>query len=266
MKRIVTALVLIPAVVAVTWWGPRWLLFLAVLPFAGLSLREYFDLSARMGYAPHRPLCYSLGLALLVLAWLRPAHLVAGIVAGAFLLLAAEALAREDPRQVLPSASTGFLGVLYVVVPFAAMLGLRLAPSGAHLILFVLVLIWVGDTAAYYVGRAIGRHKLTPRLSPGKTVEGAVASLLATFVVGYLWLERWQWIPLPATVHAVTLPLALNLAAQVGDLVESALKRGAGVKDSSEILPGHGGMLDRVDSLLLALPTLWYYYVFALAS
>jgi phosphatidate cytidylyltransferase len=120
----------------------------------------------------------------------------------------------------------------------------RASDQGSWILIYLLILVWVGDTAAYFIGRAIGRRKLARTISPGKTIEGTVGSLALTVAVGY-WLFH-AWFPgVPsAAIHAVLLPLVVNAAAQLGDLAESGLKRGAGVKDSSTLLPGHGGMLD----------------------
>jgi phosphatidate cytidylyltransferase len=127
---------------------------------------------------------------------------------------------------------------------------------GQVLVLYVLILTWVGDTAAYYVGRSMGRHRLAPRVSPGKTWEGTVASLLASMALGYFALNHF-FPSVPLWLNLFT-ALLVNVAGQLGDLAESALKRGAGVKDSGGLLPGHGGMLDRVDALLFAIPVMWY--------
>lgn len=265
MKRVLTALVLIPAVVALIVRAPGWLLFLAVAGVAGLALREYLDLAGRIGPLSSRALTYLVGLALCLAAWQRPAGLLVGVGVGAALLLASVVVSRENYSRAWPGVATCVLGLVYVVLPFAFLLTLRTEPSGHKLVLLGLVLTWVGDAAAYYVGRAFGRRKLAPRLSPGKTIEGAMGSLAATLAAGY-WLVRERgWFPGATPVDAWLLPLMLSLAAQVGDLVESALKRAADVKDSSDLLPGHGGMLDRVDALLLALPMLWYYYFYGSA-
>ncbi|MFQ5816783.1 MAG: phosphatidate cytidylyltransferase [Terriglobia bacterium] len=265
MKRVLTAVVLIPIVVVLVWWGPGWLLFLAVLPVMGSSLWEYFELAGRMGQVSPRGVSYLGGLGLCLLGWRSPAYLLMALVAAGLLLLVSEFFLRKNHSEILPGAATGMLGLLYVALPFGFLLDLHARPSGPKLVLLLLVLIWVGDTAAYYGGRVLGRHKLAPRVSPGKTMEGSLASLVATLAVGFWLVRRMGWFPDSSLIHALALPLALNLAAQMGDLVESALKRGAGVKDSSQLLPGHGGMLDRIDSLLLAVPTLWYYCFFVLS-
>ena len=122
-------------------------------------------------------------------------------------------------------------------------------------LVFGLVVSWIGDTGAYYVGRRYGRHKLAPRVSPGKSWEGSIASAVVSAAAGVLALPRL--IPGVGMGEALALALAANVAGQVGDLAESAIKRGAGVKDSGTLLPGHGGLLDRVDSSMFALPVLY---------
>jgi phosphatidate cytidylyltransferase len=155
---------------------------------------------------------------------------------------------------------------------------LRQQWAGAFWILYLLLVVWAGDVLAYFVGRAVGRHLMSPRVSPKKTWEGAAASLLASLGVGILLfghalqvssfllriglIERRDGmfgLEKPELWPIVLLTVALNIAAQLGDLVESLIKRGAGVKDSGTILPGHGGMLDRIDALLFAAPVLWFY-------
>jgi len=120
-----------------------------------------------------------------------------------------------------------------------------------------MVIIWVGDTAAYFVGRSIGKHPLAPHLSPKKTWEGTVASFLGSMIVALVF-ARFITVPLP---HLVAMAGVGNVAGQVGDLLESAYKRSAGIKDSGSLLPGHGGVLDRIDALILAIPVVWYYWI-----
>src|SRR5262249_19863254 len=148
----------------------------------------------------------------------------------------------------------------------------------AFYVLYLLLVVWAGDIFAYFVGKSIGRHLMAPRVSPKKTWEGAAASVIASVAVG--WLLFKYSLPIssallsagliqrrdglfgleqPAMGPVIVLSIVLNVAAQLGDLVESLIKRGAGVKDSGGLLPGHGGMLDRIDALLFAAPVLWYY-------
>jgi phosphatidate cytidylyltransferase len=155
---------------------------------------------------------------------------------------------------------------------------LRQQWAGAFYLLYLLLVVWAGDIFAYFVGKSIGRHLMSPRISPKKTWEGAAASLVASVAVGWLLfryalpissallriglIERRDGLfglEQPAMAPIILLTIALNIAAQLGDLVESLIKRGAGVKDSGAILPGHGGMFDRIDALLFAAPVLWFY-------
>src|SRR5262249_47944819 len=150
---------------------------------------------------------------------------------------------------------------------------------GAFFVLYLLLIVWAGDIFAYFVGRSVGRHLMSPRISPKKTWEGAAASLLASLIVGWMLFEHAPAISQffldlhlmqrkdgifaleTSSLSTLLLPAALNVAAQLGDLVESLIKRGADVKDSGSLLPGHGGMLDRIDALLFAAPVMWYYAV-----
>jgi phosphatidate cytidylyltransferase len=128
---------------------------------------------------------------------------------------------------------------------------------GPALLLFAMVIIWVGDSAAYFVGRSIGKHPLAPHLSPKKTWEGTAASFLGSLVVAFVF-ARFLTVPL---AHLLAMAALGNVAGQIGDLLESAYKRSAGIKDSGSILPGHGGVLDRIDALILAIPVVWYYWI-----
>jgi phosphatidate cytidylyltransferase len=163
-------------------------------------------------------------------------------------------------------------------LPLGFLVQLRQQWSGAFLLLYLLLVVWAGDIFAYFVGKSLGRHLMSPRVSPKKTWEGALASLLASLVVGMLMYnyalpisrallqahliqpkDGFFALQKPPLWPAFLLSAGINIAAQLGDLVESLIKRGANVKDSGAILPGHGGMLDRIDALLFAAPILWYY-------
>ena len=260
MKRVLTALVLIPLVIALVLWAPGGLFLLGLLPFVLLALGEYLELAARLGGLPQPGPVHVASVLLLLVAHAHFEHLLFALLFCAAVLLTQEMFRRPGLPGVLPAAAAACFGLLYVALPFALVVDLRESSRGRLAVLFVVILVWVGDTAAYYGGRAVGRRKLAPHLSPGKTVEGTVASFLASVAVGF-WLFR-TWFPDMPEAHAGILPAVVNVAGQLGDLTESALKRGAGVKDSSVLLPGHGGMLDRIDALLFALPVMWYYWAF----
>ena len=170
---------------------------------------------------------------------------------GAALIGTASRVAIAD---VLPAVAASSATLVFVAWPFSylARLDGRL-PEGPVLVLFALATVWAGDTVAYFVGKSIGRVRMAPALSPKKTWEGAAGNVVGSLVVGYFFA---QWQRGDLTAWLVTAALA-NIAGQVGDLVESSYKRGAGVKDSGAMLPGHGGMLDRIDSLIFAAPVVW---------
>ena len=154
-------------------------------------------------------------------------------------------------------AARAILGILYIPLLMAHFILIRRTPSGILWIFFILVLAFAGDIAAFYIGRRFGRRKLLPEVSPGKTVEGTIG-LVAGSIAGCVLFQHWFFHALPV-VHAVVLGLVGSVAGQLGDLCESALKRSAGVKDSGVILPGHGGILDRLDCLMFITPFVYHY-------
>lgn len=266
MKRIVTALVLIPLVLVLVFLGPDWLVTLATAAVAMLAAWEYLEIAKGTGAnAPRIPVLIATGL--LFLIWfLWPDRLAVGLGALSLALLIYCTFVCEL-QGVLPNAATAIFCLIYVGFTLLAVPALRATEDGKSLLLFLLLVVWAGDSVAMYVGRAWGRHKLAPKLSPGKTWEGAAGSLVGSLlvtgllIVGSLQLAKHEilTISFPGPVWSwLLLAVLVNVAAQVGDLAESALKRSAGVKDSGTLLPGHGGVLDRIDALLLAAPVLWY--------
>jgi len=160
--------------------------------------------------------------------------------------------------EALPAAGMSASGLLLVAFPLSFAVRLHgTGHEGPVLLLFTMVIIWVGDAAAYFVGRSIGKHALAPHLSPKKTWEGTLASVFGSLVVALIF-ARFMTVPIP---HLFVVAAAGNVAGQIGDLLESAYKRSAGVKDSGSLLPGHGGVLDRIDALILAIPVVWYYWL-----
>jgi phosphatidate cytidylyltransferase len=271
MKRIVTAAILIPLVLGLVLFAPGWLITLAVAAVGALAGWEYLGLAIHSGAQAPRILV-TVAIVLLFVArlladtfeWLHRGDVVFGILA---LILFIYCAFRSPIERVMADASTSIFCLFYVGLTLTSLPSLREEPNGPSLLLFLLCVVWAGDIAALYVGRAWGRHKLAPTLSPNKSWEGAAASVVGSLMAaGALlglaaWAESmnsarlsypeevWYWLLLAALV---------NVAAQVGDLIESALKRSVAVKDSGTLLPGHGGVLDRIDALLLAAPVLWY--------
>jgi phosphatidate cytidylyltransferase len=180
-----------------------------------------------------------------------PSNLAIAVLIAMLALISA--MRAPELRDSLPRAAALILGILYIFGCWHTAVGLRaLSP---YWLFFGLALNWIGDTAAMAVGRAIGRHKLAPRISPGKSWEGSVASVVASVLFGMLY-AHWALPSAPVWLPGA-LAFAGNVAGQVGDLCESALKRGAGMKDSGTLLPGHGGWLDRVDSSLFSVPVVY---------
>jgi phosphatidate cytidylyltransferase len=278
LLRILTAVVLIPLVLALVWWGPPAVTAAAAAVVAILALAEFFRLADRMGLRAFRKWTmfstallfyaeYSLGLV--------ETHTLSGGVsivrdaAGGVLSIEAVLLVflfgcasiglatRQPLTDVLPAMAASAAGLIFVALPFSYLVRLNeIERVGRELVLFTLFLIWAGDMLAYFVGRSLGRIPMAPALSPKKTWEGAMGNMIASLLVGVLF-ARWM--------HMDALPLLViaglgNIAGQMGDLVESAYKRGAAVKDSGTIVPGHGGVLDRIDSLILAAPVVWAAY------
>ena len=248
MKRVLTALVLIPVFGYLILWAPQWAFLAAAAGVGLLCYREYGRLVELHQIRP--PGLFGFVAGLLVL--LAPREEL-GLTVLVSLLAMALSLRIMDLADSLHYASTLVLGILYIFGSLRFAIELR--AISVYWVFFALSLNWAGDIAALYVGRAIGRHKLAPHVSPAKSVEGSIASVLASVVYAALYFPRL----LPAVPIGEALAIAAvgNVAGQFGDLCESALKRGAGVKDSGTLLPGHGGWLDRVDSGLFALPVVY---------
>jgi phosphatidate cytidylyltransferase len=281
-KRVATAAVLIPFAVGLVLWGSTAIFAVAVGLVTLLALFEYFALGEAIGHRAYRFWTASCALLLIFVQWVlageaayrlsgdlvasRTVWWFGGAVAGLetvffiFVLgTAVIALFTKRPLvETLPAAGISSSGLILVAFPLSYAVRLQGAGTqGPALLLFAMVIIWVGDTAAYFVGRLFGRYKLAPHLSPNKTWEGTVASFLGSLVVA-LVLARLMTVPLP---HLLGMAAVGNVAGQVGDLLESAYKRSAGIKDSGSLLPGHGGVLDRIDALILAIPVVWYYWI-----
>lgn len=266
MKRILTAVILIPLVLVLVLWAPLWLQTLAAWGVAELALYEYLALADATGTHAPRWVVHLCCAILFAVGYWTPAFALATFALCALALLGACAL-RSPLNRLLGDATEAFFGLMYIAFPLMVVPWVLARENGAADLLFVLVVVWAGDVVALYVGRLLGKRPMAPVLSPKKTWEGAAGSMAGSVAAGLglvacgdhlyrggisllLYTQPW-W-------YWLGIAILLNVAAQIGDLLESAIKRGAGVKDSGAILPGHGGVLDRIDALLLALPVLWY--------
>ncbi|MGO9776932.1 MAG: phosphatidate cytidylyltransferase [Terracidiphilus sp.] len=268
MKRFITGLILISLVLPLIFLGPRWLLSLCVAAVAALAAWEFLGLAKNSGASPPRVAVLVAIAALFAsnFAWDQSDQIVAilGILSLALLVYCTFF---RPVEQMLADASTSIFCLFYVGMTLVTVPALREETNGPSLVAFLLCVVWGGDIAALYIGRAWGRHKMSPSLSPNKSWEGTLGSLAGSLLAAGLLLglarlfDMWDkaWLSYPEDLwYWLGLAVLLNVAAQVGDLAESALKRSAGVKDSGSLLPGHGGVLDRIDALLLAAPVLWY--------
>jgi phosphatidate cytidylyltransferase len=247
MKRIVTALILIPIIVWVILAAPQWV-FLAVLAATGLLAYHEFDhIAAANGIRRAGWPGMAAGLLLLVAP-----NTLALMVLTALLGLTL-AMRVGNLSAAMPAAGAFALGVFYIFGAWRCAAELRLIQP--HWLMFTMLLSWAGDTAALYTGKALGKHRLSPRISPAKTWEGAIGSVAGALIAGGLYAH--YLIPQAPLLITLGVAVAGNITGQIGDLAESALKRGAGLKDSGTLLPGHGGWLDRIDSSLFAIPTVY---------
>jgi len=261
-QREITAAVLIPAVLAVLVAAPLWAWALLVAAAATVALLEFYRLVEAAGWIVPKPAGVSLLLALVTAAYL--ASLLAVVVLAGVTLLALPVLVLfASPREavLLASSASSVFATLYIALGAGALVGLR--AIGWQPVVFLLAIVWAGDSAAYYVGRRWGKRQLAPVVSPKKTWEGFWGQLGAGLVFGSLAavvLERFFLRTAGVTITTVAagalLGILISVVAVVGDLVESTFKRSCAVKDSGGLLPGHGGLLDRLDSLLYASPVL----------
>ena len=257
MKRFLTAVGLLAVAFYLIFFASAHGFVVAALVTSWLCYREYAVLV--MGHDIPNP------------GWL-------GLLCGAYILLAPQfsqlapyllpgitlaviscfvfALRLPSLRDILPYVASALLGAIYTFAPWRISMDLR--RESVHLLFFALALNWAGDSTAYYIGRAFGKHPLAPIVSPKKSWEGAVASVLGSILFGLIYLGHF--LPRLPWWEIACMAFAGNIAGQFGDLAESAIKRGAGVKDSGNLLPGHGGVLDRLDSSLFALPVVWIIY------
>jgi phosphatidate cytidylyltransferase len=290
LKRIATAVVLIPIVLVLILRAPVYVLAVIAGAVALLTIHEFLKLTESYSVQPMRwPTYLFVGFFFLLLSFnlgnekplLSTAVFVYCLGFAAALapfLFLTVAMRRDELRTGYSAAAASVFAFTYIALPMGMLVQLRQQWAGAFYLLYLLLVVWAGDIFAYFVGKSVGRHLMAPRISPKKTWEGAAASLLASVGVG--WLLFHYALPLSSALLRVgliqrrdglfgleqpdmgaiiLLTIALNVAAQLGDLVESLIKRGAGVKDSGAILPGHGGMFDRIDALLFAAPVVWFY-------
>ncbi|MCS6803709.1 MAG: phosphatidate cytidylyltransferase [Blastocatellia bacterium] len=269
-QRLLTAFIVIPLLVYIIWWGPAWAFNLIVLLAVLIGVREFQLMAEKVGYQGPRWVAWLGSAGVVIGVWLdRPGLTEASLAATMAVGMIAHIAYRHSIETALVSTSATIAGVVYVAVLASYLIRVRMIDNGvtalsAQLLLFFLLVNWAADTSAMLIGKRFGRRPLLPVISPKKTVEGGLGGLLGSLVgAGLAHLLFFPQMPLR---HALLLALVMGAVGQVGDWCESLLKRSAKIKDAASILPGHGGMLDRLDSLLFNAPILYYYYRFFWSS
>jgi phosphatidate cytidylyltransferase len=290
IKRIATAVVLIPFVLLLVLKAPLYILAIVAGAVAVLAIAEFLKLVLHYAVQPLTLATYALVALFFVFVIVASTNrtplvettaVLYGLAVAAalapFVFLTA-AMHRADLTSGYPAAAASTFAFAYIAIPMALLVEIRQQPAGAIWTIYTLLAVWAGDIFAYFVGKSLGRHRMSPEISPKKTWEGAAASIAASVIIGTLWIQHAPGISStllrvglidrrdgmfgleqPHLWPIILLSAVVNIAAQLGDLVESLIKRGAGVKDSGTILPGHGGMLDRIDAMLFAVPVVWAY-------
>ena len=270
LYRVLSGIVFVPILILLSNLGGSAFLMLFNVILV-LACREFYQLMEFKGVNPSKKVGIAAALILSTLVYWRGGEFLGFFFAAFVIVIALRELFRTKVAFPIYDMATTVFGVIYVGWLLVHLLLLRELPrevaityeTGSAMLLFAFLLAWSSDTGAYFVGMAIGRHKLFPRVSPSKSVEGAIAGFAATLVAavaGRTWLVLDpSGAPLLTVAQALALGVIVGVANQLGDLVESLLKRDAAVKDTSEMIPGHGGVLDRFDSLLFAGPVTYYF-------
>ena len=275
MKRILTAIVALPILLFTVWSSsPYYFVILSTIAVL-LALGEFYSLATKARCKPQVVTGFCAALVVIAsFVFEEPLLTVAALIAVAIVTLVAAVFRPGELKQSLVSVSSTIFGVIYVALLASCLVSVRMisdsrfATPVSHLaskaLTMFFAIVILTDTGAYYTGRTIGRHKLAPRISPGKTIEGAIGGFVMAAVAGYV--SKLTFFPEIPLAHCLILGAVIGIVGQIGDLAESLLKRGSDVKDSGRLLPGHGGMLDRIDSILFSAPVLYFYFRILFAS
>ncbi|MBW1667472.1 MAG: phosphatidate cytidylyltransferase [Deltaproteobacteria bacterium] len=258
-KRWLTGIIAVPILILVIGPGPRWLFHILVFVASTVGLHEFYKIAAPKLPAPVRILSFFLSFFFLFFISRGPFFMSLAMVPlwaifpVCFYLFGYYSRSRHSLEDIGKTV----LGLIYVCTPLALLIVIDKHPRGNIWIFFLMAVIFLGDTGAFYVGRALGKHKLYRSISPGKTWEGALGGVLSAVVAALVFPEFFSIYKVNSTI--IVLAIVLSICGQIGDLAESMLKRTNGVKDSGSILPGHGGLLDRIDGLLFSIPVLYLF-------
>lgn len=267
MTRILTSLIAIPILVYVVLFAPAPVCILLILVAMLLALSEYFTFTEARGVGAFRWIGYAMAAAILLSFYFTQTHIELMFPACSAIVLIVALFSRRDIAKAMEASAFTVFGAWYLGGLMGYLVGIRMLDSGGELgsdlLMMLLVVVWSGDTFAYVFGKWIGKHQLA-EVSPNKTWEGAIAGFI--FSIAGAIACRYVFVQQLSLMHAAILGALVGITGQIGDLCESLLKRSANIKDSGSIVPGHGGMLDRIDSLLFGAPTIYYYVYFFLRS
>jgi phosphatidate cytidylyltransferase len=257
--RELTALVAAPAAIWITGWGPVWLFNATMAIICVLAMYEFLALGKAKGYDVPTVLCIAIMLIIMAAFILDDLSVELGMFAALLIIPASYVFTKKSLEDSLPSSAVAVLATTYVGMLGGSLIRLHNDfPEGYKLVFFLLLVVWLGDAGAYYAGKQFGKHKLSPRISPKKTIEGLVGGITASIVTAIV--IHFTFFPKFPLVHAIIAGVILSFCGVIGDLAESMWKRSAAVKDSGTLIPGHGGFLDRFDSILFTAPILYCYW------
>jgi phosphatidate cytidylyltransferase len=259
--RELTALIVLPFAIWIVGWSHPYVFDAAIALVSVLALHEFLALGTRKGYDMPIVLCILITLFIIAAFILKQVSVEMGMFVTLLVIPASYVFRKSSVEDALPSSAIAVLATMYVGMLGGSMIRLRsdFGPViGPNLIFFLLLVVWLGDAGAYYVGKRFGKHKLSPRISPKKTVEGLVGGVITSAITAIV--IHLTFFPQIRLVHAIVVGIVLSISGVIGDLAESMWKRSAAVKDSGTLIPGHGGFLDRFDSILFTAPILYVYW------
>lgn len=258
LKRVATAIVGIPPLAALIYYGTPFHFWLLITACILLGIREFYQILDQANIHPSTPLGLILGLLVSLAFWQGASLLPLVVVLTVMATFVSFLFHFNNPSTIIARLCGTMAGVFTIAWLMGYLIWIRGLAQGKALIFYLLLVVWTGDTSAFYTGTLLGKHPLSPLVSPKKTIEGSIGALVGSVLVSVV--AHFTFLPsLISLGNSIILGLVLNIFAQVGDLSESMLKRGAGIKDSGNLFPGHGGILDRIDSLIFAAPALFYY-------
>jgi phosphatidate cytidylyltransferase len=266
LKRWLTGIIAIPILIYIVGFGPRWLMYSLILLFSIIGLLEYFRITSPGLPTPIKIVCIIFTFFLFYFIARGPLFMILA-VASLWLIIPYSLLLFFYPAQrdhAQEQVGKIVFGLLYICLPLGLLIFIDKHPRGNIWIFFLLFVIFMTDTGAFYFGRIFGKHKLYPSVSPGKTWEGAIGGFLCSLIAVLIFSFFFPVYRLNVSIWV--LAASLSILSQVGDLAESLLKRIYGVKDSGKILPGHGGVLDRIDGLLFAIPALYIFLSWSISQ